>query len=336
MKWMKYTIITTEEACDLVCSMLNDLGITSLEIEDKAPVSPEENGGYFGDVVPDPVYDDHKARVTFYMEVPEEESEEDADREEELLRNVGQGLMDISRFADIGEARIEIGMTAEEDWVNNWKQYFHQFTVDDIRIIPSWEEVPALGDEELILRIDPGTAFGTGKHESTQLAIRGIRKYIEPGMRVLDIGTGSGILSVIGMKLGAGKAIGTDIDPIAVRVAGENAKANGLSVFAGTVSEVPDGSVAFYTGNMLDDEAFCVPFSEQKYPIVVANILADVIIPLAPVVRRFLLPGGVFVCSGIINLMEEKTKKAFTDLGYEILNEERMNDWVSYAVRLPG
>ena len=176
MKWMKYTIITTEEACDLVCSMLNDLGITSLEIEDKAPVSPEENGGYFGDVVPDPVFDDHKARVTFYMEVPEEESEEDADREEELLRNVGQGLMDISRFADIGEARIEVGMTAEEDWVNNWKQYFHQFTVDDIRIIPSWEEVPALGDEELILRIDPGTAFGTGKHESTQLAIRGIRE----------------------------------------------------------------------------------------------------------------------------------------------------------------
>ena len=126
MEWMKYTITTTEEACDLVCSMLNDLGITSLEIEDKAPVSPEENGGYFGDVVPDPVFDDHKARVTFYTEVPEIDSEEAADREEELLRSVGQGLMDISRFADIGDGLIEIDKTAEEDWVNNWKQYFHQ------------------------------------------------------------------------------------------------------------------------------------------------------------------------------------------------------------------
>lgn len=283
----------------------------------------------FIDFLPEMDESDKTAVVTCY-------TEENVDPGQ-AISQIREELEEYRAFLNPDAVSFETGVTEDTDWINNWKQFFKSFAVDeDIYIKPTWEPMKEEFKDKLVIEIDPGTAFGTGSHETTRLAIANLKKYLKPGDRLLDIGTGSGILSVIGMKLGAGKAIGTDIDPIAVRVAGENAEANGLSVFAGTVSEVPDGSVAFYTGNMLDDEAFCVPFSEQKYPIVVANILADVIIPLAPVVRRFLLPGGVFVCSGIINLMEEKTKKALTDLGYEILNEERMNDWVSYAVRLPG
>ncbi len=329
MKWNVIRIRTTNDVTDYLAGILFDLGFTGIEVTDTVQLSEQEKKAMFIDFLPEMDETDKTAVVTCY-------TEENVDPEQ-AISQIREELEGYRAFLNPDAVSFETGVTEDTDWINNWKQFFKSFAVDeDIYIKPTWEPMKEEFKDKLVIEIDPGTAFGTGSHETTRLAIANMKKYLKPGDRLLDIGTGSGILSVIGMKLGAGKAIGTDIDPIAVRVAGENAEANGLSVFAGTVSEVPDGSVAFYTGNMLDDEAFCVPFSEQKYPIVVANILADVIIPLAPVVRRFLLPGGVFVCSGIINLMEEKTKKALTDLGYEILNEERMNDWVSYAVRLPG
>lgn len=329
MKWNVIRIRTTNDVTDYLAGILFDLGFTGIEVTDTVQLSEQEKKAMFIDFLPEMDESDKTAVVTCY-------TEENVDPGQ-AISQIREELEEYRAFLNPDAVSFETGVTEDTDWINNWKQFFKSFAVDeDICIKPTWEPMKEEFKDKLVIEIDPGTAFGTGSHETTRLAIANMKKYLKPGDRLLDIGTGSGILSVIGMKLGAGKAIGTDIDPIAVRVAGENAEANGLSVFAGTVSEVPDGSVAFYTGNMLDDEAFCVPFSEQKYPIVVANILADVIIPLAPVVRRFLLPGGVFVCSGIINLMEEKTKKALTDLGYEILNEERMNDWVSYAVRLPG
>ena len=329
MKWNVIRIRTTNDVTDYLAGILFDLGFTGIEVTDTVQLSEQEKKAMFIDFLPELDESDKTAVVTCY-------TEENVDPGQAILQ-IREELEEYRAFLNPDAVSFETGVTEDTDWINNWKQFFKSFAVDeDIYIKPTWEPMKEEFKDKLVIEIDPGTAFGTGSHETTRLAIANMKKYLKPGDRLLDIGTGSGILSVIGMKLGAGKAIGTDIDPIAVRVAGENAEANGLSVFAGAVSEVPDGSVAFYTGNMLDDEAFCVPFSEQKYPIVVANILADVIIPLAPVVRRFLLPGGVFVCSGIINLMEEKTKKALTDLGYEILNEERMNDWVSYAVRLPG
>ena len=329
MKWNVIRIRTTNDVTDYLAGILFDLGFTGIEVTDTVQLSEQEKKAMFIDFLPELDESDKTAVVTCY-------TEENVDPGQ-AISQIREELEEYRAFLNPDAVSFETGVTEDTDWINNWKQFFKSFAVDeDIYIKPTWEPMKEEFKDKLVIDIDPGTAFGTGSHETTRLAIANMKKYLKPGDRLLDIGTGSGILSVIGMKLGAGKAIGTDIDPIAVRVAGENAEANGLSVFAGTVSEVPDGSVAFYTGNMLDDEAFCVPFSEQKYPIVVANILADVIIPLAPVVRRFLLPGGVFVCSGIINLMEEKTKKALTDLGYEILNEERMNDWVSYAVRLPG
>lgn len=329
MKWNVIRIRTTNDVTDYLAGILFDLGFTGIEVTDTVQLSEQEKKAMFIDFLPEMDESDKTAVVTCY-------TEENVDPGQ-AISQIREELEEYRAFLNPDAVSFETGVTEDTDWINNWKQFFKSFAVDeDIYIKPTWEPMKEEFKDKLVIEIDPGTAFGTGSHETTRLAIANMKKYLKPGDRLLDIGTGSGILSVIGMKLGAGKAIGTDIDPIAVRVAGENAEANGLSVFAGAVSEVPDGSVAFYTGNMLDDEAFCVPFSEQKYPIVVANILADVIIPLAPVVRRFLLPGGVFVCSGIINLMEEKTKKALTDLGYEILNEERMNDWVSYAVRLPG
>ena len=329
MKWNVIRIRTTNDVTDYLAGILFDLGFEGIEVTDTVQLSEQEKKAMFIDFLPELDETDRTAVVTCY-------TEENVDPGQ-AISQIREELEEYRAFLNPDAVSFETGVTEDTDWINNWKQFFKSFAVDeDIYIKPTWEPMKEEFKDKLVIEIDPGTAFGTGSHETTRLAIANMKKYLKPGDRLLDIGTGSGILSVIGMKIGAGKAIGTDIDPIAVRVAGENAEANGLSVFAGTVSEVPDGSVAFYTGNMLDDEAFCVPFSEQKYPIVVANILADVIIPLAPVVRRFLLPGGVFVCSGIINLMEEKTKKALTDLGYEILNEERMNDWVSYAVRLPG
>lgn len=329
MKWNVIRIRTTNDVTDYLAGILFDLGFTGIEVTDTVQLSEQEKKAMFIDFLPEMDESDKTAVVTCY-------TEENVDPGQ-AISQIREELEEYRAFLNPDAVSFETGVTEDTDWINNWKQFFKSFAVDeDIFIKPTWEPMKEEFKDKLVIEIDPGTAFGTGSHETTRLAIANMKKYLKPGDRLLDIGTGSGILSVIGMKLGAGKAIGTDIDPIAVRVAGENAEVNGISVFEGAVSEVPYGSVAFYTGNMLDDEAFCVPFSEQKYPIVVANILADVIIPLAPVVRRFLLPGGVFVCSGIINLMEEKTKKALTDLGYEILNEERMNDWVSYAVRLAG
>ena len=329
MKWNVIRIRTTNDVTDYLAGILFDLGFDGIEVTDTVQLSEQEKKAMFIDFLPELDESDKTAVVTCY-------TEENVDPEDAIAQ-IKEELESYRAFLDPDAVSFETGVTEDTDWINNWKQFFKSFSVDDdIFIKPTWEPMKDEFKNKLVIEIDPGTAFGTGSHETTRLAISNMKKYLKPGDSLLDIGTGSGILSVIGMKLGAGKAIGTDIDPIAVRVAAENATVNGLSVFDGAVSEVPDGSVAFYTGNMLDDEAFCEPFSSEKYPIVVANILADVIIPLAPVVRRFLLPGGVFVCSGIINLMEEKTKKALTDLGYEILNEERMNDWVSYAVRLPG
>ena len=329
MKWNVIRIRTTNDVTDYLAGILFDLGFEGIEVTDTVQLSEQEKKAMFIDFLPELDETDKTAVVTCYTDI-------DADPEKKIAQ-IREELESYRDFLDPDAVSFETGVTEDTDWINNWKQFFKSFAVDDdIYIKPTWEPMRDELKDKLVIEIDPGTAFGTGSHETTRLAIANMKKFLKPGDRILDIGTGSGILSVIAMKLGAGKAVGTDIDPIAVRVAGENAAVNGISVFDGAVSEVPEGSVAFYTGNMLDDEAFCVPFSEQKYPIVVANILADVIIPLAPLVRRFLLPGGVFVCSGIINLMEEKTKKALTDLGYEILNEERMNDWVSYAVRLPG
>ena len=321
MEWMKYTINTTEEAEDLVCSMLNDFGIMNVEIEDKAPVSPGENGGYFGDVVPDLGFDDHTAKVSFYQEIPEDDPEFD---EDEILRKVGRGLLDLQNMGvPIGSAQIDISTTAQEDWANNWKQYFHQFMVDDILIIPSWEDAEPEHEASMVLRIDPGIAFGTGKHESTQLAIRGLRKYLKDGMRVLDIGTGSGILGIVALKSGAGYVLGTDLDVNTLEAIGENIEKNGVD---------PE-SFAYVIGNIQDDPAI-QEYAGGDYDIVVANIIAEILAGITPVVPNHLKKGGIYITSGILITHAQVVRDAMTAAGFTIIEENEMGEWESIVARL--
>ena len=321
MEWMKYTINTTEEAEDLVCSMLNDFGIMNVEIEDKAPVSPDENGGYFGDVVPDLGFDDHTAKVSFYQEIPEDDPEFD---EDEILRKVGRGLLDLQNMGvRIGSAQIDISTTAQEDWANNWKQYFHQFMVDDILIIPSWEDMEPEQEASMVLRIDPGIAFGTGKHESTQLAIRGLRKYLKDGMRVLDIGTGSGILGIIALKSGASYVLGTDLDVNTLEAIAENIEKN----------EVDPESFAYVIGNIQDDPAI-QEYAGGDYDIVVANIIAEILAGITPVVPNHLKKGGIYITSGILITHAQVVRDAMAAAGLTIIEENEMGEWESIVARL--
>ena len=321
MEWMKYTINTTEEAEDLVCSMLNDFGIMNVEIEDKAPVSPDENGGYFGDVVPDLGFDDHTAKVSFYQEIPEDDPEFD---EDEILRKVGRGLLDLQNMGvRIGSAQIDISTTAQEDWANNWKQYFHQFMVDDILIIPSWEDVEPEQEASMVLRIDPGIAFGTGKHESTQLAIRGLRKYLKEGMRVLDIGTGSGILGIIALKSGASYVLGTDLDVNTLEAIAENIEKN----------EVDPETFAYVIGNIQDDPAI-QEYAGGDYDIVVANIIAEILAGITPVVPNHLKKGGIYITSGILITHAQVVRDAMAAAGLTIIEENEMGEWESIVARL--
>ncbi|MDO4804648.1 MAG: 50S ribosomal protein L11 methyltransferase [Lachnospiraceae bacterium] len=318
MEWTKYTINTTEAAEELVCDMLNGLGITGIEIEDKVPVLPEENGGYFGDVVPDLGYNDHKARVSFYVEVSDEGMDEDV-----LLQNVIKGLLELGQYADVGEGSIEIGTTAEEDWINNWKQYFHQFTIDDIRIVPSWEELPEVKEEELVLHIDPGMAFGTGKHESTQLAIRGIRKYIRPGMRMLDIGTGSGILGIIAVKSGAEYVFGTDLDENVLPAIAENLEKN----------EVGAEAFEYCIGDITVDPEV-QEMAGSDYDIVVANIIAEILAGITPEIPRRLKKGGIYITSGILQTHAQVVRDAMAEAGFTIVEEIPMGEWESIVAQL--
>ncbi len=316
MKWKKYTIDTTTEAVDLISAMLDEKGIEGIEIEDCVPLTEDETKGMFIDILPELPPDDGRAKVSFYLE----EEDDTAD----LLAGVQEGLAELRMFADLGDGTITCSETEDKDWVNNWKQYFHPFTVDQILIKPTWEKVPSEHKDKLMIEIDPGTAFGTGSHETTQLCIRQLQKYLKPGDKVLDVGTGSGILGIAALKLGAGYVFGTDLDEHAVEAARENVEVNGFTE--------EQFQLAF--GNIIDDEELQEQAGLDKYEIAVANILAPVIILLQGEAARHLKPGGIFITSGIINTKEEEVREAF--LGnpqWEILETTRQNDWVSFTAR---
>ena len=191
MKWKKFTLITTTAAEDLISSMFDEIGIEGVEIEDNIPLTDKETKGMFIDILPELPPDEGKARMSFYLE-------EDADAAS-ILRQVEKGLDELAMFVDLGERRIEASETEDKDWINNWKQYFKPFTVDNILIKPTWEEIPEEHKDKLLIQIDPGTAFGTGMHETTQLCIRQLQHYITSESRVLEVGTGSGILGIVAL-----------------------------------------------------------------------------------------------------------------------------------------
>jgi len=318
MKWNKYTLKTTAEAEDIISTMMMEAGIEGIEIEDRIPLSEHEKQQMFVDILPELPEDDGVAYISFYLE-PEMD-------QEAMLRKVRTGLEEIKTWGlDIGEGTITASETEDKDWINNWKQYFHQFYVDDILIKPSWEEVKPEDRDKLLIQIDPGTAFGTGMHETTQLCIRQLRKYLTKDTVLLDVGTGSGILSIISLKLGAKKAVGTDLDPCAKEAVKENMEVNGIdpSVFDMLI------------GNIIYDKTVQDKVGYGCYDIVAANILAEVLVPLTPVIVAQLKPGGIYITSGIIDDKEELVVQTVKESGLELLEVTYQGEWVSVTARKP-
>lgn len=317
MKWNKFRIKTTTKAEEIVSSMLMDLGIQGIEIEDKIPMTEAEKEQMFVDIMPENGVDDGVAYISFYLEEEEDK--------EEMLRKVKEEMEDLRSFVDVGEGTIEESQTEDVDWVNNWKQYFHQFYVDDILIIPSWEDVKPEDEGKMIIHIDPGTAFGTGMHETTQLCIRQLRKYVKPEDRILDVGCGSGILGMLALKFGAGYSVGTDLDPCAIDATYENMEVNGIGRERYEVM----------IGNLIDDEAVQAKVGKELYDVAAANILADVLVPLTPVVFHCLKPGGIYITSGIIEEKEQTVVDAVEKAGLEVLEVNHQGEWVSVTARRP-
>jgi ribosomal protein L11 methyltransferase len=315
MKWNKFTLKTRSEVEDIVISTLADVGIEGVEIQDKQPLTEEDKAQMFVDIMPEGPADDGVAYLNFYLE-------EDADKEA-ILKDVREALDDLKNFMDIGEATIEESQTEDKDWINNWKQYFHQFYVDDILIVPSWEEVKAEDKDKMILHIDPGTAFGTGMHETTQLVIRQLKKYVTPDTEMLDVGTGSGILGIVALKLGAKHVLGTDLDPCAVPAVAENKEAN----------QIVDETFDMVIGNIIDDKAIQDQAGYEKYDIVTANILADVLIPLTPVIVNQMKKGAYYITSGILDVKEEVVVEAVKAAGLTVVEVTHQGEWVSVTAR---
>ena len=315
MKWNRFTVKTKTEAEDIVISTLAEVGIEGVEIQDKQPLTEEDKAQMFVDIMPEGPVDDGVAYLNFYLE-------EDADKEA-ILKDVREALDDLKNFMDIGEATIEESQTEDKDWINNWKQYFHQFYVDDILIVPSWEEVKAEDKDKMILHIDPGTAFGTGMHETTQLVIRQLKKYVTPDTEMLDVGTGSGILGIVALKLGAKHVLGTDLDPCAVPAVAENKEAN----------QIVDETFDMVIGNIIDDKAIQNQAGYEKYDIVTANILADVLIPLTPVIVNQMKKGAYYITSGILDVKEEVVVEAVKAAGLTVVEVTHQGEWVSVTAR---
>lgn len=315
MKWNKFRLKTTTESEDIVSSMLMDLGIQGIEIEDKIPLTQSDKEQMFVDILPEIEADDGVAYISFYLE-------EDEDKEE-VLANVRRELEEMRAYTNVGACTIEESETEDVDWVNNWKQYFHQFYVDDVLIIPSWEEVKPEDEDKMIIHIDPGTAFGTGMHETTQLCIRQIRKYVTPETTILDVGCGSGILGMLALKFGAKYSVGTDLDPCAIDATYENMEVNGIT----------KEQYEVMIGNIIDDKEVQDKVGYEKYDIVVANILADVLVPLTPVILHQLKKGGIYITSGIIDAKEETVVNAVKAAGLEVLEVTYQGEWVSVTAR---
>ena len=317
MKWNQFRLKTTTEAEDIVSSMLMDLGIQGVQIEDKVPLTEQDKEQMFVDILPQIPADDGVAYLTFYLE-----EEEDP---EAVLERVRKELEEMRSYVDVGECTIEESQTEDVDWVNNWKKYFHQFSIDDILVIPSWEQVEAKDSDKMVIHIDPGTAFGTGMHETTQLCIRQLRKYVKPGAQILDVGCGSGILGMLALKFGAAHLVGTDLDPCAIDATHENMKANGIR----------EDQYEVMIGNIIDDKEVQDKAGYEKYDIVAANILADVLVPLTPVILHQLKKGGIYITSGIIDDKEETVTEAVRAAGMEVLEVHHQGEWVSVTARKP-
>ena len=315
MKWNKFTLKTRSEVEDIVISTLADVGIEGVEIQDKQPLTESDKQQMFVDIMPDIPDDDGIAYLNFYLDVDEDK--------EKVLADVRAALAEMQEFLDLGECTITESETEDKDWINNWKQYFHQFYIDDILVIPSWENIKPEDTDKMVLHIDPGTAFGTGMHETTQLCIRQLRKFITPDTELLDVGTGSGILAILSLMFGAKHAVGTDLDICAVEAVAQNCEVNGID----------PAQFDMMIGNIITDKEVQDKVGYECYDIVVANILADVLVPLTPVIVHHLKKGGIYITSGIIDDKEQTVVEAVKAAGLEVLEVTYQGEWVSVTAR---
>ncbi len=331
MKWMRFRVRTTAEAEDILISAMQDIGLCGAQIEDHVPLTAAEKEQMFVDIMPEEPAGDDSAVLSFYVEETEDGRlllQDQEEKPEEIRRKMEEQIRDLRQYSDtIGDGTVTIEETEDIDWVNNWKQFFHQFWIDDILVIPSWEK-PQVTDREpaLTFHIDPGTAFGTGAHETTQLCIREIRKYLTKDTEILDVGTGSGILSILSLMLGAKSAVGTDLDPCAAPAIAENLEANGVEADRFEV----------ILGNLIDDPKVQEEVGQNRYDIVVANILPDVLIPLTPAAVRAVKPGGVFITSGILEGKEESVAQAMKAAGLQIEEITAQGEWRCVTGRKNG
>ena len=315
MKWNRFTIKTKTEAEDVIISALADVGVEGVEIQDKQPLTETDKEQMFVDIMPEGPADDGIAYLNFYLEEDTETAP--------VLERVRAVLEEVRGYMDIGEGTITESQTEDKDWINNWKEYFHQFYVDDILIVPSWEEVKEEDKDKMILHIDPGTAFGTGMHETTQLVIRQLKKFVTKDTKMLDVGTGSGILGIVALKLGAAHVVGTDLDPCAIPAVADNKEAN----------DIKDETFDMLIGNIIDDKEVQDKVGYEKYDIVTANILADVLVPLTPVIVNQMKKGAYYITSGILDVKEEVVVKAVKDAGLQLVEVTHQGEWVSVTAR---
>ena len=319
MRWKKFIIETTKDKEDLISGALIEVGITNIEIEDKSQITKEEKEAMHIDILPE-LEDDGKARIFFYEDMDTSPLEESV-----MLEQVRQAIKELGEFVDLGDVVIKEEITDEKDWINKWKEYFKPFEIDGILIKPSWENVDNINDYQIAVELDPGTAFGTGLHETTRLCIRQLKKYVKEDSVVLDVGCGSGILTIIAKKLGADYCFGIDIDKEAVEASKENALKNGIK------------DIGWLDGDMITGKTTQQIVGHDKYNIVVANILAEVIIPLQEMIYKHMVDGGIFIMSGIINTKEETVCKAIKDNPhFELVEVTRDGEWVSVTARKVG
>lgn len=319
MKWTKVTIETTTQATDMLSYVLDEYGVEGIEVEDKIPLSEADKKAMFIDILPELPPDDGVAEISCYID--------DKIDVKDLCRYISEQLEEMSAYMDVGTGKISLGETEDKDWINNWKEFFHPFRLEDnIVIQPTWTEIADAKEDDIVIHIDPGTAFGTGSHETTKLCISNLKKYIQTdgSTDVMDAGCGSGILSIIALKLGARKVYGIDIDELAVKASKENLALN----------DIPEEKYTIVQGNVIEDKEFAQSVASiGKYDIVVANILADVIIPLSAEIRPFMKENGVFITSGIIDMKEQAVKDALLQNGFEIIDVTHMGEWVSIVAK---
>ncbi len=318
MKYTKISLSTTTEAVDFISNLFDEIGLEGIQIEDNIPLSEEDKKAMYIDILPELPEDDGTATVSSYFdpaafEIPQ------------LQKKIEEGLQELSMFVNVGEAKLTFSDTDDKDWLNNWKEFFKPFRLaDNIIIKPTWEALNETAKDDIVIEIDPGIAFGTGAHETTKLCILGLKKYVTPDTMLLDVGCGSGILSIIGLKLGAKYAVGTDIDENALEATRENIEVN----------HITSDQFALYAGNIIEEQEIQQQVGFQKYQVVVANILADIIIPLSGEIAQHMTKDGVFISSGILNTKAAEVEATLLKNGFHIIEKNEMGDWVSFVAKI--